>query len=65
MGMVDDEDEVGRGADWCGGEGELVTSSAFPSRDRERRIREVGVDAVSSIRSGHEAGWLAWVLDGN
>ena len=39
-----------------------MTSSALPSRDRDRRIREAGVEAVSSIRSGHEAGWLAWEL---
>lgn len=39
-----------------------MTSSAFPSKDSDRRIRDFGVDAVSSIRSGHEAGWVACEL---
>lgn len=43
----------------CGGDGELVISSALPSRESDNRIDDVGVKTLSSIRSGHDAGWLA------
>lgn len=51
--------EAGRGAYRRGGDGEEVTNSAFPSRDNEIRTVVVGVNTQSSMRSGHEAGWLA------
>lgn len=56
-GENDVGDEPGQGACWCGGEGELVTSSAFPSRESDSRIDD-WVKTLSSIRSGHDAGWL-------
>ncbi len=34
-----------------------MTSSAFPLRESDSLIED-GVKTLSSIRSGHEAGWL-------
>lgn len=54
-----DNDEAGRGGWARGGEEErsVGTSSALPSRDRDKRTLEDGVDVVEKLNcSGHEEG---------
>jgi len=54
-----DNDEAGRSGWARGGEEErsVETSSALPSRDKDKRTLEDGVDIVEKLnRSGHEEG---------